>query len=57
MISFYLRMRRLGKKKTLTVKRIDLQPVRGSRSVRSPTDAEGVVANVVGVKVRDVQVH
>lgn len=41
----------------LTIKRIDFESVRGGCSVRGPSEAEGVVANVVGVQVRHVQIH
>lgn len=43
--------------KALTVKRIDFESVGGGCSVRGPSDAEFVVANIVSVQVRHIQVH
>lgn len=43
--------------KALTVKRIDFESVGGGCSVRGPSDAKGVVANIVSVQVCHVQVH
>lgn len=40
-----------------TVKRIDFESVRGSSSVWGPSEAEVVIADVVGGQVSHIQVH
>lgn len=43
--------------RALTVHRIDFEPVGGGRSVRGPSDTEGVMVNIVGGQASHVQVH
>lgn len=57
---FRLRSRthlKLALTEALTVDRIDFESVGGGGSVRGPSDAEGVIANVVSAQVRHIQVH
>lgn len=43
--------------RALTVKRIDFESVGGGCSVRGPSDAERVIADIVGGEVCHIQVH
>lgn len=42
---------------TLTVNRMDSESVGGGCSVRGPSDAVGVIVNIVGVQVGHIQIH